>query len=233
MACGLANALREEVLSRFAASGEVWITPPLSPSATLLQRVVSEMRCFAIEAVHARLWLMLPIPSIQRILSVAFGERDGDVVFGDSPLEEQTLLRVVNNMVARCRVVIGEIQQCRRVTLSVQEKIERLTALFIGEPCCGEMLLGVTPMQTEAEICPAFHQEQLLDLPMKLRILAGRLQLTMAELGRLESGRLLPMSQEGDARLIVGRRQLASGTCGISGGHLAFRVEQICESRER
>jgi hypothetical protein len=72
--------------------------------------------------------------------------------------------------------------------------------------------------------------EHLADIPFSVRGIAGSCRLTLAELGMLEIGDVLPMIRRESAQLVTGSVILAHGTCGIADGRNAFLVGASGES---
>ncbi len=229
-ACVVANAVRERFAAKLGCAHLVDLFEPVPVTTQLMDRLLPGASVFMLDAPAGRFWLMLGAKSIVALVSAAFGESQVREAGALSALEQQAFHTMVGELAALCAPLYGEV---RSLSLTHDyAPIYRAASYFeIRFSLATPIYIGILLARDPNELCePTIDAQTLAHVPLSARGIAGTCEITLAELGALEIGQVLPMIRRESAQLITGKVILAHGTCGIANGRNAFLVGQTGES---
>jgi flagellar motor switch protein FliM len=224
--CLVANGVRERFAAQLGNSVSVDAFEPVVITREVLDRLLPETTVFRVDAGAGTFWLLLRARTVAGLLSAAFGAEAGQK--GSlSSLESRTLRRMAQELAFLCAPIYGEITQL--TPTHDYRPMYEATSYFeirvnLAQPISLGLLLARDPDEAGGVGIEPFH---LAEIPLTVRATAGSCVLTLAELGRLEIGDVLPMIRGESAQLLTGNVPLAHGVCGSADGRSAFLTSTL------
>lgn len=229
-ACIVANNVRERFAAKLGCVASVDLFEPVAVTIGFMDRLLPGATVFAISAPAGRFWLLLSAQSVVALISAAFGEPGMRQPGALSALETQTLHAMARELAMLCAPIYGDIASLElthdyapmyEAASYFEVRIALNVPIYIG------IVLACDPNDSfGACIAPL----QLENVALSVRGIAGSCNITLAGLGALEIGDVLPMIRRESAQLITGKAVLAQGTCGVANGRNAFLIGTSGES---
>ena len=229
-ACVVANGVRERFAAKLGCAQHVDLFEPIAVTLRLMDRLLPGATVFAVEAQTGRFWLILSAQSVVALISVAFGEPGLPQPGALSALETQTLHTMARELATLCAPIYGDITSID-ITHNYAPMYEAASYFEIRIALDTPIYIGVLLARDPNECKGAcISSAELEEVRFPVRNVAGSCNITLAELGALEIGDILPMIRRESAQLITGSAILAHGTCGVANGRNAFLVGTSGES---
>lgn len=227
-ACLVASGVREALAAILTAPVAVRLLEPVIPSPQAWPAIARGAALYRIGGSASDAVIVLRAADAAALAAAVFGERAGDASLQRplSPIEGDVLDRTVASVVGAFAAVCGERESFERVQsvcgcvtyfeMLVEEAVEARIGVALSRDPAPERhgTLGVG---------------DLGGLPFEPTVRIELAAASAADVARLTVGAVLPLapSRGLSARLALGERTLARGTCGVRGGRYALAIESV------
>lgn len=230
-ACVVANAIRETLASLFGAPTEIRVFEAAIPTASSWAAITRESLLYRVRGNMADAAIVVRSSDALALVAGLFGEPScAQSARLLSPVELDVLMRTVTAIAVHLGSVCGsrEGQAVERV-----ESIEGFSTYFelaLEEPVRARIGIALS-RDPSPEPSARVELRHLAAIPLTARARLDLGKLSSRTVAQFRPGALVALraGQLQRCTLSVGGRVVARGSCGISNGHCALRIEALRE----
>jgi Type III flagellar switch regulator (C-ring) FliN C-term len=231
-ACIVASAVRETLASLFGEPVALKLYEPVIPTPEAWAAIARDATIYRVRTSGAEAAVIVRPADACALAAAAFGEREGQSA-SLSAIERTVLARTVQAIALQFGPICGT--GLHDAVLEAQPELFGYTTFFelqIERPANARV--GVALRRDPVpEAQPGVSVEDLMDLPVELRVHIDVGRFPAAAIAALEAGAVLPV-RAGALRgtLLLAGRTLATGECGVYGQCFALALDRTLTGRD-
>jgi hypothetical protein len=231
-ACVVANGVRETLSRTLLCELDVRLMEPSIPAPAVRAVLLAGAVVLRVRGRLADAFVLVRPADARRLVALAFGEADRRDDAALSAIERVTLERVLLGLVPLCNSLCGTVGA---ITRELPERVEAELVTYFEARVVGRepLAIGFGLTRDPAEdVCDCIALEALADVELRGRVEAGAGLVAARDFARLTAGSTLALDavREGCGVLRFGDVAFARGTCGVSSGRAALRIETAAKA---
>jgi hypothetical protein len=231
-ACVVASAVRETLASLFGEPVALRLYEPVIPTPAAWAAIARDATIYRMRTSSAHVAVIVRPADASALTAAAFGEREGRTV-ALSAIERTVLARTVQAIALQFGPICGT--SLHEAVLEAEPELSGYATfleLQIERPVNARV--GIALRRDPApQVQPGVSFEDVMDLPVELRVPDNVGCFPAADVGALEPGAVLP-APAGALRgaLLLAGRTLATGECGVYGQCYALALDRTPTGRD-
>ncbi|HEV3156960.1 MAG TPA: FliM/FliN family flagellar motor C-terminal domain-containing protein [Candidatus Baltobacteraceae bacterium] len=228
-ACVVANGAREQLSRLLGREVDAELIEPTIPSGQARAILFANARIVCVRGRVGDAFVIVRPEDARRMVCIAFDEKERVASDPLSEIERQTLERVLGALVPLCASLCGAVVKGE---YSAEADAHARCATYFEVRILGDLPFalgfGLSRDPIE-ELGRRITMEHLAQTTLAVRGELAKGRVALRKLTKLEVGSIVPFESVLDdmGRLVVGRRAIARGTCGVAAGRTAFAVTDL------